>query len=45
MKLVTTLLSIIVSYYLAVLLHEWGHETVAWIFGYIPNVIRKSDLG
>ena len=26
--------SIIVSYYLAVLLHEWSHGTIAWLFGY-----------
>ena len=29
-----TVISIILSYYLAVILHEWGHGTVAWICGY-----------
>ncbi len=26
-------IAIIVSYYVAILLHEWGHGTVAWMYG------------
>jgi hypothetical protein len=33
-KILITVLSIVASYYIAVLLHEWGHGTMAWIFGY-----------
>ena len=29
-----TIISIIASYYIAIILHEWGHGTVAWIYGY-----------
>lgn len=29
-----TLFSIILVYYTIILLHEWGHGTAAWIFGY-----------
>jgi len=29
-----TVISIVISYYLVVLLHEWGHGAVAWMFGY-----------
>ncbi len=34
MKLFVTIFSIVFSYYLSIILHEWGHGTVAWIFGY-----------
>lgn len=33
-RLLVTIFSIIASYYLAIILHEWGHGTVAWIYGY-----------
>ncbi len=29
-----TLISIILSYYVAILMHEYAHATTAWIFGY-----------
>lgn len=29
-----SVIAIILSYYLAVILHEWGHGTVAWLYGY-----------
>jgi len=29
-----TILSIILSYYVAILAHEYGHATMAWLFGY-----------
>jgi hypothetical protein len=29
----TTICSIVISYYVAVILHEWGHGTVAWLCG------------
>jgi hypothetical protein len=34
LKLLITIISIIASYYIAIILHEWGHGTVAWIYGY-----------
>ena len=34
---VATALSIVVAYYLAIILHEWGHGLIAWIFGYKPS--------
>jgi hypothetical protein len=34
MKLLITIVSIIVSYYVGIILHEWGHGTVAWLFDY-----------
>ena len=33
-KFIVTVLCIIASFYVAVILHEWGHGTVAWAFGY-----------
>jgi hypothetical protein len=27
------LLAIIVAYYVSILLHEWGHGTLAWLYG------------
>lgn len=33
-KLIATVISIVASYYLAIILHEWGHGTVAWLLGY-----------
>lgn len=32
--ILNSLISIVFSYYIAVLLHEYGHATMAWIFGY-----------
>ena len=32
--IVFTLINLILAYYIAVLLHEYGHATAAWIFGY-----------
>jgi hypothetical protein len=29
-----TIICIILTYYVAILLHEWGHGTAAWLFGY-----------
>ncbi len=37
MKLFITILMFIGSYYLGILLHEWGHGTVAWLLGYKAN--------
>lgn len=34
LKLLMAILSIIASYYIAIILHEWGHGTLAWLFGY-----------
>ncbi len=33
-RIFLTILCFIASYYIAILLHEWGHGTVAWLFGY-----------
>lgn len=32
--LLATILCIIASYYSAIVLHEWGHGTIAWLLGY-----------
>jgi hypothetical protein len=37
MKLATAILSILISYYLGIILHEWGHGLVAWLLGYKTN--------
>lgn len=29
----SNLIAIVVAYYVAILLHEWGHGTVAWLYG------------
>jgi hypothetical protein len=34
LSLLITVISIIASYYIAIILHEWGHGTVAWLYGY-----------
>lgn len=34
MKVLTNFVCIVLSYYLAVVLHEWGHGTLAWLFDY-----------
>lgn len=34
LNLLVTVVSIITSYYIAIILHEWGHGTVAWLYGY-----------
>jgi hypothetical protein len=36
-KLIIILFGLIASYYSAIILHEWGHGTVAWAFGYKPT--------
>lgn len=33
-KFIITIVCLIFAYYLALLLHEWGHGTVAYLFGY-----------
>jgi hypothetical protein len=33
-KLVIAIFSIVLSYYIAIILHEWGHGTIAWLYGY-----------
>lgn len=33
-KLILTAICIIFSYYLAIILHEWAHGTVAWLYGF-----------
>lgn len=37
LTLLINVIAIVVAYYAAILLHEWGHGTVAWLYGIKQN--------
>ena len=43
-KVIVTLICVVVGFYVAVILHEWAHGTVAWLLGY-KQAFYEVDYG